>query len=278
MLRQLLRIQTDAHRQTLHDLDPVARGILRRQYRERTAGARSQAQHPAVEVHPRAVHVDRHIRALADAQVAELVLLEVGIDPHRLDRQDREHLGSRGDLLTELDCAAHDVAGHWRDDPRARVGQPRRTQARFRLQNPRMRRRVKCRRSRPACSQAWPATASVRRARCRRRSVRAAASPARRRARRSGGDRARRPARPARAAPAASARARRSRSSSANSCATSRTVWARLALACASATSASRGSSCTSTCPRCTNWVESVSMRTTVPDTCGVSRTRLPLT
>ena len=45
---QFRRIERDAHRNALHDLDPVAAGILRRQQRKRRAGSGSQPQHLAV--------------------------------------------------------------------------------------------------------------------------------------------------------------------------------------------------------------------------------------
>ena len=46
MRRQLLGIERDAHRQALHDLDPVAGGVLRRQQRERRPGAGGEARRP----------------------------------------------------------------------------------------------------------------------------------------------------------------------------------------------------------------------------------------
>src|SRR5271156_741552 len=45
---ELLRIEENAHGNALHDLDPVARGVLRRQQRERVAAARRDADQPAV--------------------------------------------------------------------------------------------------------------------------------------------------------------------------------------------------------------------------------------
>ena len=59
---------------------------------------------------------------------------------------------------------------------------------------------------------------------------------------------------------------------------TLRTVSARLAFASARATSASLGSSFTSTSPACTRLPSSAPMLTTVPGTCGVICTTLPLT
>ena len=48
MLGELMRIERDAHRNALHDLDPVAGGVLRRQQRERGAGAGTEAGDGAV--------------------------------------------------------------------------------------------------------------------------------------------------------------------------------------------------------------------------------------
>src|SRR6185437_7023244 len=67
VLRQLPGVEVDAHRQALHDLDPVARGVLRRDQREGRAGAAGEAAHAAVELHARTVEVggkdDRLARA-----------------------------------------------------------------------------------------------------------------------------------------------------------------------------------------------------------------------
>src|SRR5690606_9546391 len=57
VLGELLRIQGDAHRHALHDLDPVTGGVLRGQQGERAAGAGVQADHRAVVDDRAAVHV-----------------------------------------------------------------------------------------------------------------------------------------------------------------------------------------------------------------------------
>src|SRR5487761_138326 len=57
MLRELARIERNAHGHALYDLDPVAGGILGGQQRERRARARAESDDPAVEYHPAAVEV-----------------------------------------------------------------------------------------------------------------------------------------------------------------------------------------------------------------------------
>src|SRR5262245_24498413 len=64
---QLRRIQLDAHRHALHDLDPVAGRVLRRDRRERRACAASEAGHGAVIGHRAAVQIGLHLDRLADA-------------------------------------------------------------------------------------------------------------------------------------------------------------------------------------------------------------------
>src|SRR5690606_18214252 len=81
---QLLRIQLDPHRHALHDLDPVARGVLRRQQRERAAGAEAEAGDLALVADAAAVQVGPDLDRLADAHAPQLGFLEVGLYPHLL--------------------------------------------------------------------------------------------------------------------------------------------------------------------------------------------------
>jgi len=72
----------NAHRQPLHDLDPVARSrFLRRQQGEGAAGARRQPDHAAVIEGRAAIKVGAQRDRLADADIAQLRLLEVRVDP-----------------------------------------------------------------------------------------------------------------------------------------------------------------------------------------------------
>src|SRR5690349_15916865 len=77
LLREFGRIQLDAHRHALDHLDPVARGVLRRNRGERRARTARQTHDPAVIRHRPAVQVRLHFHRLADAHALELALLEV---------------------------------------------------------------------------------------------------------------------------------------------------------------------------------------------------------
>ena len=72
----------DAHRQPLHDLHEVARGVLRRQQGQRLPRSHGEAGDAALEFASPAVHVYLAADALADAQVGQLRFLEVGVDPN----------------------------------------------------------------------------------------------------------------------------------------------------------------------------------------------------
>ena len=71
----------NAHRHTLDDLDPVARGILRRQQGKRAAGARTDAVDRAAVFHAAAVNIRLNVYRLANAHLVQLGFLEVGVDP-----------------------------------------------------------------------------------------------------------------------------------------------------------------------------------------------------
>jgi hypothetical protein len=55
--RELARLECNAHRHTLHDLDPVAGGILGRQQRERRTGTETEPRDRAVVLDTPAVQV-----------------------------------------------------------------------------------------------------------------------------------------------------------------------------------------------------------------------------
>src|SRR5271165_602962 len=89
--RGLVRIvvgQLHADRQALDDLHEVARGILQREQGEGLTGPHCEAGDAALVLTPAAVHVDLAAHPLADAQVRELGLLEVAIDPDLGERAD----------------------------------------------------------------------------------------------------------------------------------------------------------------------------------------------
>ena len=74
MRGELLRVERDAHRHALHDLDPVAGRVLRRQQRERRAGARAEADDLAVVLDLAAVQVGGQRHRLADAHACAAAL------------------------------------------------------------------------------------------------------------------------------------------------------------------------------------------------------------
>ena len=116
VLVRVVSFELDPDRQPLHHLDEVARGILRRQQRQRRSGPHRKAGDPALEHVPAAVHVDIEIDRLADAQVAQLRLLEIGIDPDLAERADRHQALADLNVIARIDVAARDDAVDLRDD------------------------------------------------------------------------------------------------------------------------------------------------------------------
>jgi len=102
MVLQFLRVERHAHRQALHHLDPVARGVLCRQQRERRARTRRETGHLAVVRHAAAIHVGHQFNRLAHAHVAYLDFLEVGVHPELVQRHDGHQRRTRSDALADL--------------------------------------------------------------------------------------------------------------------------------------------------------------------------------
>src|SRR5947209_20266437 len=73
-------VERDPDRHTLRHLDPVAVGILRRQQGELASSARADALDMAFELLP-AIGIDLDRRALAGDHPADVLLLEVRLDP-----------------------------------------------------------------------------------------------------------------------------------------------------------------------------------------------------
>src|SRR5882724_10172289 len=94
--------QLDAYRQTLHDLDPVARRVLRGKQGELRARARADTRDPALEFLA-GVTVHVHINSLAHAHVRELVFLEIGLDPDVAGDYQGEYRCRRADVGTGLE-------------------------------------------------------------------------------------------------------------------------------------------------------------------------------
>ncbi len=120
---EFIGIQENAHRQALHDLDPVPRGVLRGQQREGVAAARGDADQMAVVDHMVPVQVGVHGHRLAGAHALELPLFEVGIDPHIVERHHGEERRARRHALADLHGAFGDHAADRRGEVGAVQGQ-----------------------------------------------------------------------------------------------------------------------------------------------------------
>src|SRR5580704_7383702 len=77
MRLELVLIQENAHRHALYDLDPVTRGVLRRQQCERVAAAGGDANHVAVIGHIATVKVGMHGHRLSRAHALDLHFFEI---------------------------------------------------------------------------------------------------------------------------------------------------------------------------------------------------------
>src|SRR6266702_554242 len=102
MLRDLMRIERNAHRHPLHDLAPIASGVLRGQQRERRARTGTEPGHLAMITEATTVQVGNEGHRLYYAHAGQLRLLEVRVHPHLVEWHNR-HQGSTGaHPLTEL--------------------------------------------------------------------------------------------------------------------------------------------------------------------------------
>lgn len=125
MLAQLLLIQLDTHRHTLHHLDPVTGGVLRRQQAEGATRTGAQANHFAVVFHLATVYIGRNLRGLIDTDIAQFGFLEVGVHPQLVQRHNRQQGLARGDARAHLHATLGHIARHRRRDGIALHGQPR---------------------------------------------------------------------------------------------------------------------------------------------------------
>jgi hypothetical protein len=123
VLRQLGRIERDAHRYALHHLDPVAGRVLRRQQGEGAAGAGAESGHPPVEFDCAAVDVSEQFHCLPGAQIEQLPLLEIRIHPYLVERNHGHKRRARADTLSDLHAAPGDDAGNGGRQGGARIGQ-----------------------------------------------------------------------------------------------------------------------------------------------------------
>src|SRR3546814_3221429 len=100
-----LAICRDLDREPLDDLYPVAGRVLRREHREAVAGAGAEARKMPLEIEVgEGVDFDR--RGLAQSHVAQLVLLEVRLDPDAVADQ-CEHGSASGDRKSTRMNSSH---------------------------------------------------------------------------------------------------------------------------------------------------------------------------
>ena len=123
MRGELLRIERNAHRHPLHDLDPVAGRVLSGKQGESRSGSGAKADHLAVVLHASTIDIGFERDRLATAHVGELRLLEIGIDPHLVERHDGHQRGSGAHSLPKLDGALGYKSRYRRRQRGARIGQ-----------------------------------------------------------------------------------------------------------------------------------------------------------
>src|ERR1700691_3043194 len=77
---ELIGLELQAYGHALHDLDPVAGCILRRQERELRPGARTQAGDTRLEA-PSGIRINANLGGLTWPHVGQLIFLEIGLNP-----------------------------------------------------------------------------------------------------------------------------------------------------------------------------------------------------
>ena len=110
VLAWIVSLKLNPNRQPLYHFDEIAGGVLGRQQRQSRSGPHGKAGDPPVEYLPASVHVDIQIDRLADAQITQLRLLEIGIDPDLLERSDRHQILPGLHIVARIDISArHDT-------------------------------------------------------------------------------------------------------------------------------------------------------------------------
>src|SRR6266404_6840189 len=104
-LRQIRIVHLNSHGYPLHHLDPVTRGVLRRQQREGRACPGGHAFHVSVIDEGAAVQIAAHFGRLTDAQMPQLYFLEVCVHPQCIQRNHRHHRLAGSDMLAQLNAA-----------------------------------------------------------------------------------------------------------------------------------------------------------------------------
>ena len=108
--------QLDADRQSLHDFDEISGGVLRRQQRQGRTGPHGEAADPPVENALPAIHVDVELHVLTDAQIGQLRLFEVGVDPDLGERPDGHQALPGLHVVARIDVPARDHAADFGKD------------------------------------------------------------------------------------------------------------------------------------------------------------------
>ena len=123
--RELLWIERNPDRNALNDLDPIPRGVLRRQQRKRRSRARAESRYFPVVLDLAAIKVRRQRDGLTDAHRRQLRLFEIRVDPHLVERNDRHQRRPRTDPLSELHGTLGDESGYRCRQHRSRISQVR---------------------------------------------------------------------------------------------------------------------------------------------------------
>src|SRR3954451_19915028 len=103
MLGQLFGVESDAYRQSLHDLDPVAGCVLRWNGRERRARSTGESFDASAVDDSVSIEVGDEPDALAQDHLAELAFLEVRVDVQLANRHNAHQSGAGQDLLSHID-------------------------------------------------------------------------------------------------------------------------------------------------------------------------------
>ena len=113
---QFLRVEADAHRHALHDFDPIARSVLRRNQRERRARAACEPMHRTMEGHVIAVQIRMQRHRLTDRHMTQLAFLKVRIDVGFRDWRDHHEAFARFNLAACIK-AGLELQGYEVGDP-----------------------------------------------------------------------------------------------------------------------------------------------------------------
>ena len=102
-------VEGKTNRYALHDLDPIAGGILRRQQREDRTARRGQCRHPGGDGGVR-IGVDGDARRIALSHIGEVGLPDVGFDVEIVRRYQRK--GGLPGIEKGSDRDALDIVGN----------------------------------------------------------------------------------------------------------------------------------------------------------------------